>query len=334
MEFREVEPRAAVGAIAAHSVRQGDLVVKKGDRISAEQADAFASAGVARVAVALLGPDDRHEDEVAAELARRAAGAHVRVAAPFTGRANLFAEAAGVLRIDAAGVDRFNAIDERVTIATLANHRVVQPGEMVGTVKIIPFAVDVGTVARVAALSRGLLAVAPFAGKRVGVVSTLAPGLKPKTIAKTIQALAARLAAGGATLVADRRTPHETQALAGAIREGAADSDLTVVFGASAVTDRRDVLPAAIEAAGGRLIHVGMPVDPGNLLVLGELQGKPVIGAPGCARSPRENGFDWVLQRLLADIPVTPRDIMGMGVGGLLMEIVTRPQPRDPAADG
>ena len=41
--------------------------------------------------------------------------------------------------------------------------------------------------------------------------------------------------------------------------------------------------------------HLGMPVDPGNLLLLGELDGKPVIGAPGCARSPKENGFDWVL---------------------------------------
>ena len=72
-----------------------------------------------------------------------------------------------------------------------------------------------------------------------------------------------------------------------------------------------------------------MPVDPGNLLVLGELGGTPVLGAPGCARSPKENGFDWVLQRMLAGIEVTPQDVSGMGVGGLLMEIVSRPQPRE-----
>ena len=71
-----------------------------------------------------------------------------------------------------------------------------------------------------------------------------------------------------------------------------------------------------------------MPVDPGNLLLVGEVQGKPIIGAPGCARSPKENGFDWVLQRILAGVPVTGADIMGMGVGGLLMEIASRPQPR------
>ncbi len=100
------------------------------------------------------------------------------------------------------------------------------------------------------------------------------------------------------------------------------------MFGASAITDRRDVIPAAIEAAGGRVEHFGMPVDPGNLLLIGELGGKPAIGAPGCARSPKENGFDWVLGRVLAGVEVTRADIQGMGVGGLLMEIESRPQPR------
>jgi molybdenum cofactor cytidylyltransferase len=57
-----------------------------------------------------------------------------------------------------------------------------------------------------------------------------------------------------------------------------------------------------------------------------------VIGAPGCARSPKENGFDWVLDRLMAGLDVSSADIAGMGVGGLLMEIPTRPQPREPAA--
>src|SRR3979490_3496398 len=76
-----------------------------------------------------------------------------------------------------------------------------------------------------------------------------------------------------------------------------------------------------------------MPVDPGNLLLVAAARGRPVLGAPGCARSPKENGFDWILMRLLAGLPVTRRDITGMGVGGLLMEIVTRPQPRaEPAA--
>jgi molybdenum cofactor cytidylyltransferase len=101
-----------------------------------------------------------------------------------------------------------------------------------------------------------------------------------------------------------------------------------VVFGASAIADRRDVIPAAVEAVGGRIEHFGMPVDPGNLMLIGQAGGQPILGAPGCARSPKENGFEWILMRLLAGLPVSREDVTGLGVGGLLMEIVTRPQPR------
>jgi molybdenum cofactor cytidylyltransferase len=129
--------------------------------------------------------------------------------------------------------------------------------------------------------------------------------------------------------VAERRVAHEPAALARALSDVLdAGAELVIVFGASAIADRRDVIPAAVEAIGGGVEHLGMPVDPGNLLLVASARGRPVLGAPGCARSPRENGFDWVLERLLCGLPVTGRDITSMGVGGLLMEIVTRPQPR------
>jgi molybdenum cofactor cytidylyltransferase len=141
--------------------------------------------------------------------------------------------------------------------------------------------------------------------------------------------LGRRLEPAGAAVTDEARVAHDASALARAIAaQAAGGNDLIVVFGASAIADRRDVIPAALEAAGGTVEHFGMPVDPGNLLLVGSIGGKPVIGAPGCARSPKENGFDWVLQRLLAGVPVTRADIAGLGVGGLLMEIVSRPQPR------
>ncbi|OJY34367.1 MAG: molybdopterin-binding protein [Rhizobiales bacterium 65-9] len=332
MDFAEINTADAEGAIAAHSVRQGDLVIRKGEAITASLVDRLLAENIARVTVARLAADDLNENDVARDLALRAAGDHVRVADPFTGRANLFSLARGVLRVDAAGVDRFNMIDERATIATLAPWKVVEAGEMIATVKIIPFAIDAATAMRVSEAAPRLVSVSPFAAKKIGVISTLLPGLKAKTIKKTLQVMEGRLAPAQSSLAWETRVAHDTAALAGALREMSAQApDMIVIFGASAVTDRRDVIPAAIEQAGGRLIHVGMPVDPGNLLVLGEIGGKPALGAPGCARSPRENGFDWVLQRLLADVPVGPGDVMRMGVGGLLMEIGARGQPRDAA---
>ncbi len=333
MRFGEVPLDEAVGAIAAHSVRAGGAVVRKGSVITRNAADALRAAGVERVVAVRLDPDDVPEDEAALRLSHAMAGLGVTVERPFTGRSNLFALTAGVLVVDRGGIDAVNALDEAITVATLPALKPVVAGEMVGTVKIIPYAVPGASLARAldaaSAVPGGAVAVAPYRRTRIGVVSTLLPGLKDTVIAKTLAVLAERLAPAGATVQAEARVPHAPEPLADALAAQARDgAELIVVFGASAVADRRDVVPAAIERAGGRVDHLGMPVDPGNLLLLGRLGDVPVIGAPGCARSPKENGFDWVLHRLLADIPVTRADIMGLGVGGLLMEIVSRGQPR------
>jgi molybdenum cofactor cytidylyltransferase len=316
-----------------HSIRQGALVLKKGTMIGKAEIAALHAAGIPEIVVARLEPGDVSEDTAAAEIAAAVAGEGVRVDRAFTGRANLFSEVAGILVVNKTAIDALNLIDEAVTFATLPAYKPVVAGEMIATVKIIPFAVAGAirdatlSVARAAA---PLVKVAPYRIRKVGVVSTLLPGLANKVIEKTLKVTSERLAPAGAMIVAERRVAHEKDALVKAIeevlREGA---ELVIVFGASAIADRRDVIPAAVEAIGGRVEHFGMPVDPGNLLLLADARGRPLLGAPGCARSPKENGFDWVLMRLLAGLDV-PRDaITGLGVGGLLMEIVTRPQPRD-----
>jgi len=236
-----------------------------------------------------------------------------------------------VLVVDRAKVDGINGVDEAITFATLAAYKPVVEGEMIATVKLIPFGIEARLRdAAVAAAAGGALRIAPYVIKRVGIVSTLLPGLAPKVVEKTLRVTAERLAPAGAAVIAERRVPHDEAALAAAIKELLGlGAELVIVFGASAIADRRDVIPAAISGIGGAIEHFGMPVDPGNLLLIGNAGGVPVLGAPGCARSPVENGFDWVLMRLLAGLKVTRAELTGMGVGGLLMEIVTRPQPRE-----
>jgi len=330
MKFGAVAPKDARGATAVHTIRQGDLVLKKGTMIGPAEIAALEAAGIKDVVVAQLEPDDVSEDVAAAEIAKKVAGPGVHIDRAFTGRANLFAQVPGVLVVDKDAIDRLNRVDEAITFATLAAFKPVVAGEMIATVKIIPFAVAKSARdAALAGVKQPLLRVAPYRIRKVGVVSTLLPGLAPKVIEKTLKITAERLAPAGATIVAERRVPHERAALARALDEVLkAGAELAIVFGASAIADRRDVIPAALELIGGKVEHFGMPVDPGNLLMIGDADGRPVLGAPGCARSPKENGFDWVLMRLLAGLPVPREDITGLGVGGLLMEIVTRPQPR------
>jgi molybdenum cofactor cytidylyltransferase len=330
MKFGAVAPKEALGATAVHTIRQDGLVLKKGTLIGPAEVAALEAAGIKDVVVARLEPGDVSEDVAAADIAQAVAGEGVHVDHAFTGRANLFAEIAGVLVVDKDAIDRLNRVDEAITFATLAAYKPVVAGEMIATVKIIPFAVaGKARDAALAGVSRPLLHVAPYRIRKVGVVSTMLPGLATKVIEKTLKITSERLAPAGATIIAERRVPHERAALARALGEVLdAGAELAIVFGASAIADRRDVIPAALETIGGRIEHFGMPVDPGNLLMIGTAGARPIIGAPGCARSPKENGFDWVLMRLLAGLKVPREDITGLGVGGLLMEIVTRPQPR------
>jgi molybdenum cofactor cytidylyltransferase len=306
------------------------LVLKKGTTIGPAEVEALNQAGVKEVVVVRLEQGDVSEDVAAASIAQAVTGDGINVERAFTGRANLFAGRAGVLVVDRAAVDRINGVDEAITFATLSAYKPVVEGEMVATVKLIPFGVEARLRdAAVKAAGHGALRIAPYVIKRVGVVSTLLPGLAPKVVEKTLRVTSERLAPAGAAIIAERRVPHDEAALAAAIKELLGlGAELVIVFGASAIADRRDVIPAAITEIGGAIEHFGMPVDPGNLLLIGSAGGVPVLGAPGCARSPVENGFDWVLMRLLAGLKVTRAELTGMGVGGLLMEIVTRPQPR------
>jgi molybdenum cofactor cytidylyltransferase len=333
MIFGELTPDEAEGAILAHSQKAGAETFKKGRILSRADISALKQAGITHVTAARLGPDDVPEDEAAAALASALAGKAIRAAAAFTGRANLHAEEAGVLEIDAARIHAINAIGEALTVATLEPFETVAPRQMLATVKVIPFAVpraELDRALEIARLGPAPMAVHRFEPRRAGLVSTLLPGTKESVIEKSRAVLDARLAAMGSHIAREIRIPHSASAVAGAIRallkEGLSP---ILVFGASATVDRRDVVPSGIVMAGGDILHFGMPVDPGNLLLLARHGETPIIGLPGCARSPKLNGFDWVLARLAAGMEVTSQDIMRMGLGGLLKEIPTRPQPRE-----
>ncbi|WP_294532945.1 molybdopterin-binding protein [uncultured Rhodoblastus sp.] len=320
MKFGAVAIEHSLGGIVAHRLKFGPLVLDKGEIVTAGHVAALRGLGVEEIVVARMEPGEVGEDAAALAVAGALAGDHLAIRAPMTGRVNLHAQRDGIFLADRGLIDRLNDVDEAITLATVAPMAVVLEGEMVATVKIIPFAVAQSSLAAALAVAReGRISTAPYQPQRIGVVSTLLPGLKSSAIDKTLMVLADRIAASGSVIAAEERVAHEAPALARNIARLSRSCDLVIVFGASAITDRRDVIPAAIEACGGHIVQFGMPVDPGNLLLLARLgDATPVLGAPGCARSCKENGFDWVLHRLLARVPVTSRDIRRMGAGGLI----------------
>jgi molybdenum cofactor cytidylyltransferase len=336
MKFGEIPVSQALGAVLAHSVKHGDGVFKKGRVISAEDIAVLEKHQVRAVFTARLEAGDVPEDEAASRVAQAIAGYGIAVQEPFTGRANLHAEKAGVFLLDQVRLTAINHLHESLTVATPQPFDVVDARQMVATVKIIPFAVPRSVIDQALAVvgDTPLVSVAPFQAKRGGLVITRLQQTKPSLIAKSEASIRERLEGLGGrlgeTLVSGHSIAEVKDAIGKLHREG---HDPILVFGASAIVDRGDVIPAAVVAAGGEVIHLGMPVDPGNLLMLGVLDHIPVIGVPSCARSPKLNGFDWVLARLMAGLQMTAGDIMDMGAGGLLKEIASRPSPREQRPD-
>jgi molybdenum cofactor cytidylyltransferase len=331
--YGEIAIETAAGARLVHRQSAGRRSFAKGHLLTAEDVETLQTAGVARVTVVRFEPGDIGEDEAADTIAKAAAGEGMATGQASTGRVNLHAATAGLLLLDATRVDEINRVDPSITLATLAPYSLVEAKQMVATVKIIPYSAPEAAVtacARIAAKHEPLLRVAPFRADAVGLIQTRLPDTKDSVLDKTARITAERLEALGSRLKAEKRCGHRAEEIAAAIKALKAEGcGILLIVGASAIADRRDVIPRGVEIAGGRLEHFGMPVDPGNLLLLAEgVDGAPILGLPGCARSPKLNGVDWVMQRLLAGLRVTARDIQGMGVGGLLMEIPSRPLPR------
>jgi molybdenum cofactor cytidylyltransferase len=335
MRFGPIALDEAKGAISAHSHRLGERMIRKGSVLDEAAIAALRSAGQTEVIAARLEPGDVPEDIAADRLADPLARALLVRSRAGTGRVNLAAEVPGLLRVDAAKVNRINGVDESLTLGTLPDFAVVAAKDLVATIKVVPFAVpgallDVAvTIARQGEPAFRLL---PFRPLKVGLVATELPGTKESAAEKAIAVTAERIDRLAGTLLPPLRVPHAEAPIAAALESLIAQgAELLLIAGASAVVDRRDVGPAAIVQAGGEIVHFGMPVDPGNLICIGHIGDRPALVLPGCAKSPKLNGIDFVLPRLFAGVAVRPADVMGLGVGGLLKEIDTRPLPREKA---
>lgn len=330
MKFGRFPVDDAVDAILAHSLRLDDGTrLKKGTCLTGAEIERLRVCGIETVTVAKPEVGDVLEDEAAFQVAGSFNHSSLRHDGASTGRVNIFARTNGLLCVNRGAIDAVNAVDPGITLATLENHVEVNAGRMVATVKIIPYMVEAAQLDKVNAIGLAdAIRVQPFSALKVGLVQSAVADTKTSVLDKTRRMLARRLELSGSKIVAEKRVEHTQDAFATAIAQLSSTCDMVILFGASAISDIGDVIPAAVEANGGRIIRFGMPVDPGNLLLIAELDGKPVIGAPGCARSPAENGFDWILQQLLAGIAPDAIHIAGMGVGGLLMETGMRPHPR------
>ncbi|MBT7953028.1 MAG: NTP transferase domain-containing protein [Gammaproteobacteria bacterium] len=323
MKFGRIPVADAEGSLLAHTLKLDNLRLKKGHRITEKDIAALQEHDCKTIVAAQLEANDINENQAATRVAAAIGGQYISAQAAFTGRTNLYADTRGLLVYDRTRLDQLNMVDEAVTVAALSPFTLVEPRQFIATVKIIPYGVASTTVGRTANIAESpepLFRIATFKPVDVGLIQTRLPGIRDSVLNKTRLTLETRLERLDCQLTIERRCNHDEIAIAEALKELQSQGcKLFLIIGASATADRRDVIPSGIESMGGQILHLGMPVEPGNLLLLAQLDADcPVIGLPGCARSPALNGVDWVIERLLAGLNVSGKEIMCMGAGGFI----------------
>lgn len=332
MKFGEVKLDEAVGGILAHKLYDdaGKMVFNKGHVLSAGDIARLRQRGLDRITVTQLSSADLHEDEAAARIGAVVAGPQVGMRAPGVGRANLTAAERGVLHVNAPALELINNIYDGITIATRRAYSLVDAGEMVALVKVVPFGVPAARVVdveRIAEASAAVLQVRPLQAMRVALIVSGTEATRERLLRSFHEPVRRRIEGWGSQLLEPTFCAHNAESVAEAIREQAS-ADLMLVASISAIIDREDVVPSALLLAGGSITLHGVPVDPGTLLMMGYLGEAPVVGAPGCIKSPKTNVIDWILPRLLSGERLTRANLVSMGHGGLLQDIAERPMPR------
>ena len=337
MKFAPVPLSEAKGKILGHNIAaaSGQRLLRKGKSLNEEDLEKLRSLGRTSVYVAEMEAEDVDENKAAKRIAEAICGPGLHLTVASYGRANLLADKMGVLRID---VDRLLRINEceGVTLATLATHSPVHAKQMVATVKVIPYAVPESVLSMVESIaSEGgkIVRLDALPSRSVGMILTGSTSIYERLISD-FAPLRDRIEKLGSSVsridfVALDDQPDE-DALVEMLKEHVtAGMGMILLAGETAIMDSQDIIPRAVQRAGGHVESVGAPVDPGNLLMLAYLEDVPVVGAPGCARSRKTNIVDWILPRLLVGDQLTRRDIVRLGHGGLLQDIHERGMPRE-----
>ena len=317
----------AVGQVLCHDITQiipgvtKDAVFRKGHIIRAEDIPVLLRVGKEHIYVWENNENMLHENDAADILRALCQGPHMRASAPKEGKIELTAEADGLLLVDTERLRAVNALGDMM-IATRAGGFPVKKGDKLCGTRVIPLVIEKAKMerARQAAGPDPLLQLLPFRPRPFGVVTTGSEVKKGLIQDAFTPVLVDKLAEYGCELAAHAVCGDDADEITAAIAKMADEGAELILCTGGMSVDPDDRTPLAIRNAGAAIVSYGAPVLPGAMFLMAYLpDGRPVCGLPGCVMYAKRTIFDLVLPRLLADVPVTPQWLAGLGHGGLCL---------------
>jgi molybdenum cofactor synthesis domain-containing protein len=326
--MKAVPVQEALGMVLCHDVTQiipGEFkgpAFRKGHIVQAEDIPTLLNIGKERLYVWEIHNGLVHENDAAQRIAGAAAGQGVIRGQPKEGKVDLTAARDGLLKINTEALEAVNSVDQ-VVFSTLHSDQRITKGKTVAGTRVIPLVIDEKKIEEVERICRRhfpLVEVKPFRSLKAGIVTTGSEVYHGRIQDRFGPVVRKKLEdcgclSMGQIFVSDR-IKQIVEAIVSLIHEGA---EMVLVTGGMSV-DPDDVTPAAIRAAGGRVVTYGAPVLPGAMFMLAYLGKVPVMGLPGCVMYHQTSIFDVVLPRILAGEEMTRKDFVKLAHGGLCVQ--------------
>ena len=297
----------AVGMKLAHDIteivpaKHKGPAFRRGHVVQPEDIPKLLDVGKAHLYVMELEKDELHEEDAARRLAKAAAGPNIRLTDPVEGRVNLIAEAPGLLKVDEARLNQFNALGDLI-LATVPSNRYVKKGEVLAGTRTIPVVVKEELVKKAEAICNGkpIVTIVPIPRKRVHLIVTGSEVFTGRIKDGFEPVVRRKLSELGTELASSILAPDDPDTIAGHIKDARrAGADLILVSGGMSV-DPDDLTPEGIRRSGARVECHGFPVLPGSMFLMAYLKETPIVGLSGCVMHDPVTAFDVLLPRLLA----------------------------------
>ena len=326
VRFKLVSTKEANTFVLAHSIRFNNLLLKKGKVLNKSDISDLLKHKITKIYVAIKSKDDYSENYSAKSIANHISSSDFHDPVVNNGRADLFSRKNGMLKINKEKLFKINSLYSEVAVCTLKNYSIVKAGQLVGNVKILPYAMNKKKIEKILNKNelKRIFKISTVTSSKIALIFT-SNNIKNLKKEKVLKAIGERLKNFNLKISFSTVCNHNHKDLSLKIKEVLKKNvDLLLIYGESSICDLNDVVPTGILKANGRILSCLLPTDPGNLLLLGKILKSIIIGVPGCAKSLQRNGFDDVLERVCHGENFTKTELTNLADGGLYKNIIRK----------
>ncbi|MBP1718316.1 MAG: molybdopterin-binding protein [Deltaproteobacteria bacterium] len=325
--FSKIRVEEAVGKRLAHDLTQiipgkfKGAAFRRGHIVKKEDLPRLLDMGKKQVFVLDLSPGELHEDEAAKRMAWVIAGKGIGRRGPREGKIDFLSKKFGLLKMNIPALERINSLGALI-LSTRHNFSTVRPDEVVAGTRAIPLTIRESKVRKVEEICRRsgpVLEILPFKRKKVGVVVTGGEIFEGRIKDTSADIVRKKTEEFGSRVARVAVTPDDPEWIGREIKKMKREGCEVIVTTGGLSVDPDDVTLEGILRSGAKVVFYGTPVLPGSMTAYARLGNAAILGGPACVVHDPVTALDLFLPRILADAPISAKDAVRLGHGGLCL---------------